>query len=72
MAMIIILSVAFAWLPVLAYLIAPARTLHLLHSLEGTLAKHGRTIVLAALAIVGVYLTIQGITGLALPRHPRR
>jgi hypothetical protein len=70
MTMIIVLAVAFAWLPFLAYLIAPARTLHLLHSLEAALAKHGRTVATAALAVVGLYLTIQGITGLALARHP--
>jgi hypothetical protein len=66
MAMIVVLAVLFGWLPFLAYLIAPGRTLHLLHSLEGALAKHGRTILVAAVAVIGLYLTIQGITGLVL------
>jgi MFS family permease len=66
MALIIVLAVLFAWLPFLAYLIAPDRTVHLLHSLEGALAKHGRTIMIAAVAVIGLYLTIQGITGLVL------
>jgi hypothetical protein len=66
MAMIIVLAVAFAWLPFLAYLIAPGRTLGLLNSLEGRLAKHGRMILIAAVGIIGVFLVIQGITGLVL------
>lgn len=66
MAMIIVLAVLFAWLPFLAYLIAPDRTVQLLHSLEGALAKHSRTILIAAVGVIGIYLTIQGITGLAL------
>jgi MFS family permease len=66
MALIIVLAVLFAWLPFLAYLIAPDRTVHLLHSLEGALAKHGRTVMIAAIAVIGLYLIIQGITGLVL------
>jgi hypothetical protein len=66
MALIIVLAVLFAWLPFLAYLVAPDRTLHLLHRLEAALAKHGRTILVAAVAVIGLYLTIQGITGLVL------
>lgn len=69
MALIIVLAVLFAWLPFLAYLIAPDRTVHLLHSLEGALAKHGRTVMIAAVAAIGLYLTIQGITGLVLARR---
>lgn len=66
MAMIVVLAVAFAWLPFLAYLIAPDRTVRLLHSLEGALARHGRTVLVAAVAVIGVFLVIQGITGLVL------
>ncbi|HET7013928.1 MAG TPA: GAP family protein [Streptosporangiaceae bacterium] len=66
MAMIIVLAVAFAWLPFLAYLIAPERTVRLLHSLEGRLARHGRTILVAVVGVIGVFLVIQGITGLVL------
>jgi Sap, sulfolipid-1-addressing protein len=66
MALIIVLAVAFAWLPFLAYLVAPAPALRWLHSVEGALARHGRTVVIAVLAVIGVYLVIQGITGLAL------
>jgi len=66
MALIIVLAVAFAWLPFLAYLLAPDRTLRLLHSLEGALAKHGRAILIAAIGIIGTFLVIQGITGLVL------
>src|SRR5262249_3713989 len=66
MVLIIVLAVPFAWLPFLAFLITPAATLALLHRVEGALAKHGRTIVLAGLVIVGLFLVIQGITGLVL------
>jgi hypothetical protein len=65
MAMIIVLTVAFAWLPLLAYLIAPARTIRTLRTVDAWLKRHGKTVLTAAIGIVGVILVIQGITGLA-------
>jgi hypothetical protein len=65
MIMIIALTVAFAWLPLAAYLIAPRRTVSGLHSIELWLKRHGRTLLTIGLGLVGIILTIQGITGLA-------
>jgi hypothetical protein len=65
MAMIIVLTVAFAWLPLVAYLIAPARTIRTLRTFDAWLKRHGRTVLTATIGIVGIILTIQGITGLA-------
>ena len=65
MVMIILLTVAFAWLPLVAYLIAPERTVRALHKLEALFKRHGKTILTVAVAVVGAFLVIQGITGLA-------
>jgi Sap-like sulfolipid-1-addressing protein len=64
MVMIILLTVAFGWLPLVAYLVAPERTIRALHKLEALLKRHGKTILTTAVAVVGVFLVIQGITGL--------
>jgi len=65
MAMIIVLTVAFAWLPLVAYLITPAGTIKMLQALEAWLKRHGKTALTVAVGLVGVILVIQGITGLA-------
>lgn len=65
MAMIVVLTVAFAWLPLVAYLIAPAPTIRTLRTFGGWLKRHGWTFLVAAIATVGVILIIQGATGLA-------
>jgi Sap, sulfolipid-1-addressing protein len=65
MAMIIVLTVAFAWLPLLAYAVAPVRTVRTLRAFDGWLKRHGKTVVTIAVGVVGVFLVIQGITGLA-------
>ena len=64
MAMIIVLTVAFAWLPLVAYLIAPARTIRTLRTFDAWLKRHGKTVLTTAVGIVGIILVIQGITGL--------
>jgi len=65
MAMIIVLTLAFAWLPLVAYLITPAGTVKMLRALEAWLKRHGKTVLTAAVGLVGIILVIQGITGLA-------
>jgi arginine exporter protein ArgO len=65
MAMIIVLTVAFAWLPLVAYLIAPRRTVSALRAVDGWLKRHGKTMLTVAVGVVGILLVIQGITGLA-------
>jgi hypothetical protein len=65
LAMIIVLTVSFAWIPLVAYLIAPDRTVRVLRSFDGWLRRHGKKVMVAAIGLIGVALVIQGITGLA-------
>ncbi len=65
MVLIIVLTVAFAWLPLVAYAVAPDRTVAVLRACEAWLRRHGRTVLAVAIAVVGVVLVTQGITGLA-------
>jgi Sap, sulfolipid-1-addressing protein len=65
MAMIVVLTLAFAWLPLVAYLIAPGPTTRTLKSFDVWLKRHGKTILAAGIAIIGLALTAQGVSGLA-------
>lgn len=65
MAMIIALAVAFAWLPLVAYLVAPAATIRRLGALDRWLKRYGKAVLIAAIGIAGIFLVIQGIIGLA-------
>jgi MFS family permease len=64
MVMIIVLTVAFGWLPLVAYLVAPQRTLHMLGVVDAWLKLHGKTLLVVAVGVVGVLLIVQGISGL--------
>lgn len=64
LAVVIVITVAFAWLPLILYLLAPDRTARLLRSLDGWLRSHGYVLTVAGLLIGGVLLTINGILGL--------
>ena len=64
MVMIIVLTVLFAWLPLVAYLVAPDRTLGVLRAFNGWLHRNRRAVLTAAVAAIGVILTVQGATGL--------
>ena len=66
MIMIIILTVAFAWLPLVAYVVAPDKTIRLLRTFDAWLKRHGKTVLAGAIGVVGVLLVIQGILGLTL------
>jgi hypothetical protein len=65
MTMIVVLTVLFAWLPLVAYLIAPEATVGRLAALNAALGRHGRVVLASALAVIGVLLVIQGSIGLA-------
>ena len=64
MVIIIVLTVLFAWLPLVAYLVAPDRTLRVLHAFNGWLRRNRRSVLMAAVAAIGVILTVQGLNGL--------
>lgn len=63
MAMIVVLTVAFAWLPLVAYLVAPARTTNALKALEGWLRRNRRYVLSGAVGVIGLVLVAQGIAG---------
>lgn len=65
MLMILVLTLSFAWVPLVAYLIAPDLTTRKLRSFDVLLKRYGKTVLVAAIALVGVLLVAQGISGLA-------
>jgi hypothetical protein len=64
LALVIVITVAFAWLPLMLYLLAPHQTTRLLHGLDGWLRSHGYVLTVAALLIGGAALAVNGILGL--------
>jgi Sap, sulfolipid-1-addressing protein len=64
MAMIIVLTVAFAWLPLIAYLIAPDATVRHLRAFDAWLRRHRKNVMAGAVGLIGVLLVAQGIAGL--------
>lgn len=65
MILIIVLTLSFAWAPLVAYLIAPDLTSRKLRSFDDWLKRYGKPVLVAAIALVGVLLIAQGISGLA-------
>jgi hypothetical protein len=63
MAMIVVLTVALAWLPLIAYLVAPARTTRALKAFEGWLRRNRRNVLTGVVGVIGVLLVAQGIAG---------
>jgi hypothetical protein len=63
-AVVIAITVVFAWLPLVLYLLAPDGTLRVLRSCDSLLRSHGYVLAVAALGIGGVLLTLDGILGL--------
>jgi Sap-like sulfolipid-1-addressing protein len=64
MAMIVVITLALAWIPLLAYLIAPDFTRSKLTAFDGWLRRHGKQVIVAAVGLIGVLLVAQGIAGL--------
>jgi hypothetical protein len=65
LALIFVLTLSFAWIPLIAYLIAPDSTVRKLRAFEGWLRGHGKQVLVGAVGLVGVVLVIQGIVHLA-------
>ncbi len=63
-AVVIVITLAFVWLPLLLYLLVPDRTGRLLGRFNGWLRSHGYVLAVGALVVGGVLLTINGILGL--------
>jgi threonine/homoserine/homoserine lactone efflux protein len=62
-AVVIAITIAFVWLPLVLYLLAPDRTGRLLSRFNGWLRSHGHVLAVGALAVGGAVLTINGILG---------
>ena len=64
LAMVIVITLAFAWIPLVAYLIAPEFTRSKLRAFDGWLRRHGKQVLVGAVGLIGVLLVAQGIAGL--------
>jgi hypothetical protein len=64
LAVVVLIDVMLVWLPFVCYLVRPEPTTRILKSFNGWLRAHGHAIAAGALLVVGVLLTVQGITGL--------
>jgi hypothetical protein len=65
LVLVVVIDVAFVWLPLVVYLIAPDGTVRTLRTINAWLSAHGRALMPAALAAVGIILLIDGVAGLA-------
>ena len=62
---VVLVTVAIVWLPLLTYLAAPEATTSVLRAANEWLRLHGRLLVIGALWIGGVVLVVDGALGLA-------
>jgi Sap, sulfolipid-1-addressing protein len=65
MAVVVIIDVAFIWLPFGLYLAAPEATIRSVRVINAWIQAHSRVIIVGGLLIVGLLLVINGATGLA-------
>ena len=63
-ALVVVIAVAFVWLPFVAFLAFPGPTSRWLAKFNGWLKAHGRVLAVGALTVAGIYLVINGLTGL--------
>ena len=64
MLIVIVINVAFVWLPFLAYLAAPDLTTRTLTTFNAWLRAHGRILLILALLVASAVLTVDGLLGL--------
>jgi len=64
LVMVIVINVAFVWLPFLAYLAAPDLTTRKLTAFNAWLRARGRILLMLALLVAGAVLTVDGLFGL--------
>lgn len=60
---VIVITVAFAWLPLALYVLAPRQTAGLLTAINQWLRAHGHVLAVAALTVGGAILVTNGILG---------
>jgi hypothetical protein len=64
LALVIVIDIAFAWVPLLIHVIAPDRTTRGLKALDAWLKRYGRTVLIVAMGAVGLILVVNGAIGL--------
>jgi hypothetical protein len=64
LVIVIVINVAFIWLPFLAYLAAPGLTTRKLTAFNAWLRARGRILLMLALLVAGAVLTVDGLLGL--------
>jgi hypothetical protein len=62
--MVVVIDLAFAWLPVALHLIAPDTTTRVLKAVNAWLGAHGRVLLTSSLGAVGAILLVDGAIGL--------
>jgi hypothetical protein len=67
LVIVIVINVAFVWLPFLAYLAAPDLTTRKLTAFNAWLRAHGRILLMLALLVAGAALSVNGLFGLIRP-----
>lgn len=65
LVIIVLLTCMVVWLPLLTYLASPLATTRRLKTINDWLRKHGKAIVIGALAVAGVVLVVNGALGVA-------
>ena len=65
MAVVVIIDVAFIWLPFGLYLAAPDATTRSVKAINAWMQAHSRVIIVGGLLVVGLLLIINGAAGLA-------
>jgi hypothetical protein len=61
---VVAITIAFVWLPLVLYLLAPERTSRQLGQFNAWLRRHGQVLLVDALAAAGLILIIDGLLGL--------
>jgi MFS family permease len=64
LVIVIVINVAFVWLPFLAYLAAPGLTTRKLTAFNAWLRARGRILLMLALLVAGAVLAVDGLLGL--------
>jgi Sap, sulfolipid-1-addressing protein len=64
LVLVIIIDLAFAWLPLALHLIAPDLTTRALKATNAWIAARGRALMIGALSAIGAILVIDGAIGL--------
>jgi hypothetical protein len=65
MVLVVVIYVAFAWLPLVVHLIAPDRTTRVLTAVNSWIRVRGQILLAGALGAIGAILLVQGAAGLA-------